>query len=207
MREAEIAVPGTQGYGEKSASLIERYEELPFPYKHEPVMHLLPSSPVPVLDIGAGTGADAKWLAERGHRVVAVEPTSAFREFGGANHHSPLITWVNDSLPLLNSVNTSEQKFGLIMLTAVWMHLAERERIVGMPVLARLLAPGGVIVMALRHGPVPEGRLMFAVSAEETIQLAKQHALRCVLNTVAESRQVENRRAGVTWSRLAFMWA
>ena len=200
-------VSGTRGYVENSASLIERYEELAFPFKHEAVMHLLPMSPVSTLDVGAGTGADAKWLAEQGHRVVAVEPTAAFREFGAANHSSPLITWVNDSLPLLSSVSASNQQFGLIMLTAVWMHLAEQERTVGMPVLARLLAPRGVCVMALRHGPVPEGRLMFVVSAEETVQLAEQHGLRCIFCARTESRQEENRRAGVTWSRLAFLRA
>lgn len=207
MRETEAAAPGTRGYIENAASLIFRYEELSFSYKHEDVMHLLPNSPVPALDIGAGTGVDAQWQAERGHRVVAVEPVVAFREYGAAHHPAPLITWVNDSLPLLSAVNPDEQQFGLIMLTAVWMHLSEQERIVGMPVLARLLAPGGVLVMTLRHGPVPEGRLMFAVSAEETIRLADQHGLRCVLSIATESLQAENRRAGVTWSRLAFQWA
>ena len=175
MRAAETEIPGTRGYGENAAFLVGRYEELAFPYKHEAVMHLMPTSPVVALDIGAGTGADAQWLAEREHRVVAVEPVAAFREYGAAYHSSPLITWVNDSLPHLRLFNPNEQQFGLIMLTAVWMHLAEQERIAGMSVLARLLAPRGALVMALRHGPVPEGRLMFAVSAGETVRLAEQH--------------------------------
>ena len=58
------------------------------------------------------------------------------------------------------------------MLTAAWMHLAEQDRAVAMPVLARLLSPPGVMVMALRHGPAPEGRMMFAVSPQETIGLS-----------------------------------
>ena len=200
-------VPGTQGYAENATALIEKYEGLAFARKHEAILHLLPSAPVEALDIGAGTGADASSLATQGHRVVAVEPTSAFRAFGVANHPSALIEWVNDSLPLLGAVTSRAQQFGLIMLTAVWMHLTKQERAIAMPVLARLLAQGGVIVMALRHGPVPEGRVMFAVSPEETIELAEHEGLRCVLNVLAESIQAENRLAGVTWSRLAFKWA
>lgn len=199
-------IAGTRGYGENAASLIARYEELAFPVKHEAVMHLLPTSPVAALDVGAGTGADAHWLAEQGHRVVAVEPTDAFREFGAAHHASPRITWIDDGLPHLASLEQNVQQFGLIMLTAVWMHLSAAERAVGMPVLARLLAPDGILVMSLRHGPLPPGRRMFAVSADETIRLATQYGLRCVLDVVTESLQAENRRAGVTWSRLAFNW-
>jgi hypothetical protein len=69
---------------------------------------------------------------------------------------------------------------------------------------ASLLAPGGVMVLSLRHGPVPAGRRMFAVSGEETVELARQQGLRPVLNTQTESLQPGNRAAGVTWTRLAF---
>jgi ubiquinone/menaquinone biosynthesis C-methylase UbiE len=36
----------------------------------------------PILDIGAGTGHIATWLAERGHQVMAVEPSPAMRHEG-----------------------------------------------------------------------------------------------------------------------------
>src|SRR5690242_18590691 len=107
VRRAVRMIPGTQGYAENATELISRNEELAFPYKHEHVMHLLPSSPVDALDIGAGTGADAAWLASQGHRVLAVEPTAEFRAFGIANHRSPLITWVDDALPLLSAVTAT----------------------------------------------------------------------------------------------------
>ena len=90
------------------------------------------------------------------------------------------------------------------MLSAVWMHLDEAERGIGMPRLASLLAPRGVMVLSLRHGPVPVGRRMFPVSGDETIDLARQHGPRAVLNVQTESLQPLNRAAGVTWTRLAF---
>ena len=197
-------IRGTRGYAEHASELIERYESLSFAYKHEAVLHLIPSAPAKAMDIGAGTGADAAWLAEQGHPVLAVEPTEAFREHGIQHHPSPLIEWVNDALPQLDRVAQRRHEFGLVMLTAVWMHLDEHERQVAMPVVASLLALGGVLVMALRHGPVPGDRIMFAVSAEETVALAEAQGLRCVLNVHAESKLAANREAGVTWSRVAF---
>jgi hypothetical protein len=74
-----------------------------------------------------------------------------------------------------------------------------------MPVVASLLSPDGVLVMTLRHGPVPSDRIMFDVSAEETLALAEAQGLRCVLNLRTESKLAANREAGVTWSRVAFV--
>jgi SAM-dependent methyltransferase len=200
----EHMIRGTQGYAEHASELIERYESLSFAFKHESVLHLIPRAPAKAMDIGAGTGADAAWLAEQGHAVVAVEPTDAFREHGLKHHPSPLIEWVNDSLPQLVGVAQRRREFSLVMLTAVWMHLDEHERRVAMPVVASLLAPGGILIMALRHGPVATERIMFAVSAEETVTLAESQGLRCVLNVRAESKLAANREASVTWSRIAF---
>jgi 2-polyprenyl-3-methyl-5-hydroxy-6-metoxy-1,4-benzoquinol methylase len=197
-------IRGTQGYAENAAELIERYESLSFVYKHEAVLHLIPSAPTKALDIGAGTGADAAWLAEQGHQIVAVEPTGALREHGLKHHASRLIEWVNDALPQLNRVAQRKHEFSLIMLTAVWMHLDEYERRVAMPIVASLLAPDGVLIMTLRHGLVPTGRVMFAVSAEETVALGEAQELRCVLNILSESRLPANREAGITWSHVAF---
>jgi hypothetical protein len=57
------------------------------------------------------------------------------------------------------------------------------------------------MIMSLRHGPVPPGRRMFEVSAEETIALAQPLRLRCALNQKAEPSL---RQPGVSWTRLAF---
>ena len=198
-------IRGTRGYAEHAPELIERYESLAFADKHDAVLHLIPSAPAKALDVGAGTGADAAWLAQQGHRVVAVEPTEAFREHGLKHHPSPLIEWVDDALPHLRRLAHRRHEFSLVMLTAVWMHLDEHERRVAMPALASLLAPGGVLIMALRHGTVPSERVMFAVSAEETVALAETQGFRCVLNVHAESKLAANREAGVTWARLAFV--
>lgn len=196
--------PGTQGYPEQAAQLITQYESISFLEHHQAELHLLPTAPSRILDIGAGTGVDAAWFAAQGHRVLAVEPTAEFLAAAMRLHSSPLIEWLDDALPGLDRVLSRGQRFDVVMLSGVWMHLDEAERSAGMPRLVSLLAPDGLIVLSLRHGPVPAGRRMFAVSGEETMELARRHGLRVVLNTQTGSIQPGNRAAGVTWTRLAF---
>jgi SAM-dependent methyltransferase len=199
--------PGTQGYSERASELIPHYEAISFTEHHRAELHLLPENPGCVLDVGAGVGVDAAWFAGLGHSVLAVEPTPEFRTAAMRLHPSPHIEWLDDALPKLDLVLARRQTFDAVMLSAVWMHLDEPERREAMPILASLLAPAGVLVLSLRHGPVPPGRRMFQVSAEETVELAGQHGLRPVLNFQTESIQASNRAAGVTWTRLAFRHA
>jgi SAM-dependent methyltransferase len=198
--------PGTEGYAEHAAELAKRFEAVSFAEKHAAVMHLLPSVPSTVLDVGAGTGADAAWFASKGHRVVAVEPTDALRLASLELHGAHPFEWIDDSLPDLARLRARDERFDVIMLTAVWMHLDELERRRAMPRLASLLAPSGVLVMSIRHGPAPSERRIFDVSDEETVSLASECSLKKVLALRTASVQAANRLAGVTWSRLAFQW-
>jgi SAM-dependent methyltransferase len=194
-------VSGTEHYAEEAPDLLQRYETISFAETHRSVMHLIPKDPCHVLDIGAGTGRDAAGFAALGHRVVAVEPTEEMRRGAMALHPSPLIEWLDDGLPDPAIVLARGEQFDVVMLTAVWMHLDEQQRRRAMPNVAALTREGGVMIMTLRHGPVPPGRRMFEVSAEETIGLAQPLGFRCVLNREAESSL---RQPGVSWTRLAF---
>ncbi len=195
--------PGsTQGYAQEAPALIEQYESLSFADVHASVLHLIPSTPGRVLDIGSGTGRDAAALAAMGHRVTAVEPTAEFRHPAQALHPSPLIDWLDDSLPDLARLSGFGEHFDAVMLTAVWMHLDEAQRRHAMPRVASLIRRGGVMLMSLRHGPVPPGRRMFDVSGEETTQLARAAGLR--LELALDNQSGTRRRPGVTWTRLAF---
>lgn len=200
-----IDVKGTEGYAENAQSLIRQWQNVSFAEHHEPIMHLVPTHPARFLDVGAGIGTDAAAFAAMGHTVVAVEPVDAFRAVGMRLQPSPRIEWLDDSLPDLATLRSRRTEFDFVMLSAVWMHLNEDERRRAISNVRALLCDGAVLVMSLRHGPVPEGRRMFDVSAEETIQLASAYGLRTVLNVRTESIQEENRRIGVTWTRLAFV--
>lgn len=199
------AVPGTRGYAEAAGELVARYEQVAFDDKHRAVLHVIPAAPADVLDLGAGTGADAAWLAAQGHRVLAVEPVAALREAGRALHGDSRIEWLDDGLPDLQVVVAAGRRFDLVMVTAVWMHLDAQERHAAMPVVAALLRSRGVLTMSLRHGPVPAGRQMFEVDAIETVTAAGQQGLRVTVCQRVASVQPANRAAGVSWTQLAFV--
>lgn len=192
---------GTEGYAAQADALVPLYEGIAFAQFHAPILHLVPTTPIHVLDIGAGTGRDAAGFAEMGHHVLAVEPTAELRAHGLALHPSPAIEWLDDSLPLLPEVAARGERFGLVMLTAVWFHLDAAQRRLAMPVVAGLVAAGGSLCMTLRHGAVPPGRRMFEVSAAETVALADSQGLTSVL--VMEGLR-DNFGRGITWTRLAF---
>src|SRR5260370_19456321 len=206
-RVMSAQVSGTEGYADEAEHLFKRYEAIPAADAHRAVLHLFPTAPSRVLDIGSGTGRDAAWFASQGHRVVAVEPTDAMRIPAMALHPSPAIEWLNDSLPDLTLLRMRGETFDLVMLTAVWMHLDEGQRRRAMPNLASLVRGGGTMIMKIRHGPVPVGRRMFEITADETIELAAIERLQPVLSVRSESSQERNRLAGVTWTNLAFVKA
>ena len=89
---------GNEGYTEEADALTRQYESVRFVDVHGPVLHLLPTAPSDVLDIGAGTGRDAAALVGMGHRVVGVEPTAALRDRAALLHPSSHIEWIDDHL-------------------------------------------------------------------------------------------------------------
>jgi SAM-dependent methyltransferase len=194
-----------EAYAREAGALADSWEKVSFAELHRPVLHLIPAAPCDVLDVGSGTGRDAAVLAAMGHRVVAVEPTGELRATAIALHPSPRIEWLDDSLPELASPLARRLTFDLVMLTAVWMHLDEAQRRQAMPRLASMIRPGGAMLMSLRNGPIPADRQMFDVGADETIELARLARLDPVLHAKTPSVQPANRRAGVTWTRLAFV--
>lgn len=197
-------VSGTEGYAEEAEDLFKRYESISGAETHKAVLHLISTAPAHILDVGAGTGRDAAWFASMGHRVTAVEPTEAMRLPAMQLHPSPLIEWLDDSLPELALVRSRGEPFDLILLSAVWMHFDLAQRREAMASLAALLRRGGTLIMRVRHGPVPQGRRMFEIPDQETIELAGAHDLHTILNQRVESALAANRDAGVSWTHLAF---
>jgi SAM-dependent methyltransferase len=200
----QAKISGTEGYAEEAEDLFKRYESISGAETHKAILHLIPTAESHVLDVGAGTGRDAAWFASMGHRVTAVEPTEAMRLPAMKLHPSPTIEWLDDSLPELALVRSRGELFDLILLSAVWMHFDAAQRREAMAALAALLRTGGILIMRVRHGPVPPGRRMFEIPDEETIELAGAHDLHTVLNLRTESTLQANRDAGVSWTHLAF---
>lgn len=185
-----------------NSDLIARFEAISSHDVYAPVLNVLPTRPVSMADIGAGTGRDAAWFAEQGHHVLAVEPVEELRAAGIQLHHSPLIEWLDDQLPELTKARATGT-FDLITICAVWQHLNDDARRLAFANLTRMTTADGLLIMSLRHGPGTDGRKVFPVSADETIRDAGTVGFELVQRTEAASAQAENRANGVSWTWLA----
>jgi SAM-dependent methyltransferase len=188
-------------YAVDAPRLLEPFEEVSSAEVYAPVAHLLPARPSRVADIGAGTGRDAAWFAAQGHSVLAVEPTEFFRTAGTELHPSTRIEWLGDALPDLERTLARGEVFDRVILCAVWQHLCDEERARAMPNLARLLAPDGVLIMSLRHGPPEPG--CYPSRREDVTALAGASGLDLAFACETEAVHPACRARGETRSWLA----
>ena len=189
-----------RGYAADADELAVRYEALDSAELYAPLAHLVPDGPFSAVDIGAGAGRDAAWLAGKGYRVLAVEPVEAFRAAGSALHRGLPVTWLDDTLPALSATLARGETFDIV--NGVWQHLDDAERRVAMRSLRALVAPAGRAILALRHGPGAPARPCFPIRVDDTIELARTHGLAVVYEEARPSIQPQNRAAGVTWTWL-----
>jgi SAM-dependent methyltransferase len=183
-------------------ALIAGFDALPSAEVYASVLAFFPDKPARVVDIGAGTGRDAAWLARQGHRVLAVEPVREFREAGAALH-GDLIDWVDDRLPDLAEVER-HGPFDLVLLCAVWHHLDSADRARTVQSLARITAPGGRVILSLRHDRDAPGRGSYPAPPEEAIDLAGAAGFDLTHRAETGSVHAESRAKGVRWTWLVF---
>lgn len=187
-------------YSENADALFERYTALDFEAVHADLLGCLPDQPGSALDVGAGAGRDALALAKRGWEVVAVEPAKRLRQLGEVHTRGQPVQWMNDRLPALERVRALSERFDLILVSAVWMHVPPAERPRALRVLSDLLAPGGKLFVTLRHGPDEQNRGFHPVSREELTQLARQRALVDITPPQASADRTDCLgRAHVSW--------
>jgi len=149
------------------------------------------------LDVGAGSGRDAAKLVDLGYEVVAVEPAAAMRAEGQRRHAEPRIRWLDDRLPDLRRVHETAIAFDLVLLSAVWQHVAPHERQRAFRKLVTVLKPGALLVMTLRQGPAPSDRPMHEVTLGEVEALARMFGLE-VFRAVDQPDAL--RRSEVRWT-------
>lgn len=190
----------TRGYeGEAGRALAEQYESVDPAVLHQALVPHLPSAPAAILDVGAGSGRDAAWLANLGHSVLAVEPSATMRAEGQRRHPLPGISWVTDSLPGLESIFRLSTAFDVILLSAVWMHIPPADRPRAFRKLVTLLKPGGMLAITLRLGPPPPDRDMHPVAVAEIEALSRAHGV-AVVNL--EHTPDRLGRGEVSWAQL-----
>ncbi|MBA4286260.1 MAG: methyltransferase type 11 [Xanthomonadaceae bacterium] len=195
------SVNTVEPYNSNAERFAASYESLQSEAVHGALREfVLPGTDRTALDIGAGSGRDAAWLASMGYTVVAVEPSAAMRREAQTRHADSAIHWLDDRLPGLARVHERGIAYDLILLSAVWMHVPPDERERAFRKIVTLLKPGGVVLMSLREGPAEADRPMWPAPLGEVEGLARNHGL-VVLKSAASTDQMG--RTGVTWTSVA----
>jgi SAM-dependent methyltransferase len=163
-------------YDDNAPQLAATYESLAAARLHAWLKDSLPAAPACVLDIGAGSGRDAAWLASLGLDVVAVEPSAAMVREARRIHTDAAIHWVEgDALPGLERTLRRGQAFDFILLSAVWMHVPPADQRRAFRKIVSLLKPGGRVAITLRHGPAAPGQVVYETSAADIEALCREH--------------------------------
>lgn len=164
-------------------------------------LEYLPAAAAQILDIGAGSGRDALFFAERGHQVTAVEPAEALRKIGEELTRGSGVVWEDDRLPELKKLRSNGQKFDFICLNAVWMFLPPDLRLPSLQTLADLLQPSGYIGMNVQKTFGPRQEFKSVTSEAEFSRLADMVGLSLDLYQVTADSQA---RDEIEWQRVVY---
>ncbi|WP_237442729.1 class I SAM-dependent methyltransferase [Sinobacterium norvegicum] len=163
-KDAELS---TDYYQQNAATLNQQYHGMAAEQVHANWLHKLPAKPGRALDIGAGNGRDAAWLAKQGWQVTAIEPSSALAEYGRQHCQGLGVDWRSDHLPALTSLDQTTQPYDLILASAVWMHLTPNEQTQALQRLQQLLTPQGMIVISWRNQADDTARQFYPVDVAQ----------------------------------------
>lgn len=183
-------------YNFKAKELFDNYQGVDPDIVHASWLKWLPSKPSLALDVGGGSGRDAKWLAQKGWEVIVVEPALKLAELGRNQTDGFSVTWIDDSLPSLGKLKEYRGRFSLILVSGVLMHLSQNERIDSLQTLENLMAEKSLLVITLRHGPDSEERGLYHVEPEEIAGFASKHGLQAEKNSSVTDKLG---RKEVTW--------
>lgn len=193
-------------YQRHATELATRYQQVSARAVHCNWLTLLEpwlvAAPRRLLDVGAGSGRDAAFLAglHQGHSVVAVEPCQALALQGQCHTREAAVAWVNDAMPALSRVTGT---FDLILLSAVWMHLPPESRPLALARIHELLSPDGYLVLSLRLAISEQDmreRAMYPVAADEVELLVLREGM--TLLHVSEPQGDALARTGLSWQSL-----
>jgi 2-polyprenyl-3-methyl-5-hydroxy-6-metoxy-1,4-benzoquinol methylase len=161
-------------YDAHAVALADSYESIAFEDAYPHIVNDLSDGPLTILDVGAGTGRDAAWLAAHGHTVFAAEPSSGMRRIARSLHPMDNITWSDAALPELRSDNYQRGMFDVVLMNAVWMHVDPEDREAALRRLYELLKVDGRLYVSMRIGPDENKRGFFPVNSSEFVVLAEQ---------------------------------
>lgn len=163
-----------QFFNDNAAALSAQYNSLDRAKVHaELLARISGANNLKMLDVGAGSGADANMFAEMGHEVVAAEPAEKLRTIANETFKNTTnIKWNDDLLPALPTVTASGETFDVIYSLGAIQYLDEADRTASLEKMASLLKDGGLLELSY---PTPASRVhQFSVGTQEVESFVSQ---------------------------------
>jgi cyclopropane fatty-acyl-phospholipid synthase-like methyltransferase len=159
-------------FNDNAGRLSAQYNSLDRAKVHADLINLLPASKkLRMLDIGAGSGADAGFFAALGHDIVAAEPAKNLRDLANKTFKNKKIKWVSDKLPSLKSVTDSGKKFDVIYAVGTLQYLNKKDRMRSLDKITSFLKAGGLLEIQY---PTPRSREhQFSIDSKEITGFVK----------------------------------
>lgn len=126
------------------------------------------------LDVGCGSGRDARWMADAGFEVIGIDGSAAMIDHATRNSVRDG-AFLCDPLPALAATLAFGQVFDIALLNAVVFHFDADDRQVLYRNMLRALKPDAYVYMTLRRGEIPAIGDIFDVPLEEIERLARDN--------------------------------
>ena len=176
--QADTGVDAVAYYDDAAERFAQLYDSISFEAVHPTILGYLPRKGR-ALDIGAGSGRDARALAERGLDVTAVEPAAGF--VSRAAPRDTRIRWVNDRLPELAGLKEEVGDYDFILCSAVLMLLPPGDLAPSFKRMERLLARSGLVWANIRSRVAGEpGGIFHDHSDDVLLGAAMSAGLECI---------------------------
>ncbi|WP_322488804.1 class I SAM-dependent methyltransferase [Chloroflexus sp.] len=150
----------------------------------------------PTADIGSGSGRDVVWLEQHGYPTIGFEPSQGMINEARAAYAG--INVQQAALPDLAGI--ADASFDNVLCVAVLMHLPIAELTGATVNLARILRPGGRLIVSYRTPPpdgerTPDGRLYTDIPLTHFILLLESVGMRVLVVEEAP----DTSRPGIQW--------
>jgi len=171
--------PALDYFNDRAKELAAQYNALDREKVHADLLLHLPEGKVlSVLDIGAGSGADAAMFAAKGHRVLAAEPADALREEGQKLFQNKNIKWSHEALPEFGAGVATDAPYDVVTSVGVLQYLNKNDRVKSLKEMFSLVSCGGFLEIQY---PTPASR---------------EHQFTIEHNEIENARQAFNQEAG-----------